>query len=154
MSFPIDLTIGEDMIFLLEALNRGTKIALTDYKGYLYFLNQVGAMQRKFVPAYMDQISCWERAQELMKKSGQQVNVQVRKNLAMAVMLVAGKIAMLSAQEQEQYVDEVGRSRRLAKQLIEEKTVMGQLSKGYRMKIRLFAQFPRLYLKLYHLWKR
>ena len=57
--FPEKLTIGEDMLFLIRMLPHVGKIVETDYKGYGYFKNPSGTMNREFTPEYMDQITCW-----------------------------------------------------------------------------------------------
>ena len=119
-------------------------------------------MNRAFAPAYMDQITCWELAREeirRMQPSGQnqadpnqeQAENQVTTILLMAIMLTAGKLALLPARErrkQKQYIQ-------LCHDKIKEETAVPgafeALSKGYRVKIRIFQAVPELYLLLYHL---
>lgn len=154
VEFPEDLTIGEDMLFLLQAVENAEKIAYTDYKGYLYLLNQDGAMRRKFVPAYMDQITCWERVETQMKEEDLQSRLQIKRNMAMAVMLVAGKMAMLSKEERRAYEQLIKECQQKVKQLLAYPEVTGELSRGYRMKLQIFSKNPRMYMNLYHLWKK
>lgn len=62
--FEEGLTIGEDLLFLVRMLSGAGRIAETDYRGYGYFQNPAGAINRPFTPRYMDQITCWRLARE------------------------------------------------------------------------------------------
>lgn len=64
--FREGLTIGEDMLFLVDMLPYIKKSVSMDFKGYGYFQNSMGAMNRAFKPSYMDQISCWKLAGETL----------------------------------------------------------------------------------------
>ena len=64
LRFQTKITIGEDVLFLIDAILQAEKIVVTEYDGYRYYINQNGAMNRKFTPSYMDQIRCWQKAKE------------------------------------------------------------------------------------------
>ena len=62
--FREDLTIGEDMMFLVDLMSGLKRITLTDYRGYFYRINENGAMLRPFTLSYMDEIKGWKLACE------------------------------------------------------------------------------------------
>lgn len=66
--FRKGLTIGEDMLFLTELLPWVRQSVSTEFEGYGYFQNPHGAMNRKFKPGYMDQITCWKLAQDALSE--------------------------------------------------------------------------------------
>ena len=149
--FREGLTIGEDMLFLVDLLPCINRVAETTYAGYGYFQNPHGAMYRKFKPEYMDQIYCWEAARQQVIKIDREAEPQATSLVLTGIMLTAGKLAMLSKkerQENRQYiavchqklVEESGRSK-----------AVKLMSKGYRMKISVFSKMPDFYLSLYHL---
>lgn len=153
--FREGLSIGEDMLFLVDILPFVEKIAETGYPGYGYFQNPNGAMGREFTPAYMDQITCWEIAREKLSDmaSDEDLYVQVTSILMIGIMLTVGKIAVLPTprwREQEKYL------KICQKKLQEAMLVQGaynKLSVGYKIKTRMFRYLPKLYLTLYHLKK-
>lgn len=153
LRFHKDLTIGEDMLFLVELLSYVRKIAETEYPGYGYYQNPKGAMNREFTPRYMDQISCWEKAREMAVKTDKSVETEMTTILLVSVMLVAGKIAMLpygKRRKQRQYIQIC--QEKLKQELKVPGAYQG-LSKGYRLKVRFFKSLPGLYLSIYHFRK-
>ena len=151
--FLENLSIGEDMLFLVKMLPFVGKIAETDYKGYGYFRNPSGAMNREFIPQYMDQITCWELAREEIQRMDQSMDVQVTALYMMGIMLTVGKLAMLSTakrREQRRYIQVCYRK---LKQAMRTPGAYGGLSAGYRLKTKVFLLCPSLYLYLYHLRK-
>lgn len=151
--FREGISIGEDMLFLLDILPDLSKIVSMDFKGYGYYQNPAGAMNRKFTPAYMDQITCWETARDLIVQMNYHMKVQITQKLLMAIMLTAGKLAFLPAgerKEQEEYVDIC--VKKLQKELQVEGAYAG-LTRGYQRKVRIFARWPKLYLWIYHFRK-
>lgn len=153
LRFQKGLSIGEDMLFLVQLLPYVNGMAETNYPGYGYYQNPGGAMNREFTPRYMDQITCWERAREEVIKLDAGLESRVTVILIMAILLTAGKIAFLPAgarRKQKQYI------RTCREKLKKEVTVAGAfegLSKGYQLKARLFLALPGVYLWLYHLRK-
>lgn len=151
--FQKGLSIGEDMLFLMELLPYVKKIAETDYPGYGYYQNPKGAMNREFTPKYMDQITCWEMARDKAIAIDKSTEGEITTILLMSIMLVAGKIALLSLPKRKQQRETI---RICMDKLKKELKVPGAyegLSKGYRFKVRLFRAAPGLYLALYHFRK-
>lgn len=160
--FRKDITIGEDMLFLVDLLPGVERIVEIPYKGYGYFQNPKGAMNRPFLPRYMDQITCWEIAREkiakmnlpkMQEKEKVQIESRITSILLMAIMLTAGKIALLSATErknQKQYIDICHEK---IKKEVKVSGAYEGLSKGYKIKVRLFQRMPAFYLWLYHFRK-
>ena len=151
--FPENLTIGEDMLFLVRMLPFAEKISETDYQGYGYFQNPLGAINRGFTPRYMDQIICWQLAREEILRMDESLNAQVTALYMMGIMLTVGKLAMLSAADRQglgMY------TRTCHERLKETMRVPGayiRLSAGYRIKTGIFLFCPNVYLFLYHLLK-
>lgn len=149
--FPEELTIGEDMLFLVRMISCVSRIAEADYKGYGYFRNPAGAMQQEFVPGYMDQVTCWRLAREEVLRIDRSLDAQVTALYMTGIMLTVGKIAMLPAarrRTQKAYVQICRESLREARRV---PGARDRLSAGYRMKCLLFSACPALYLFLYHL---
>lgn len=151
--FNQDLSIGEDMFFLVELMSFIGKITEVSFPGYGYYQNMSGAMNRAFTPKYMEQITCWEMAREKMLQTRPELEAKVTSILMISILLTAGKLAALSAKErklQKKYIDIC--HGKLKKEL----QVTGAyelLPKGYQLKAKLFYLAPKLYLALYHLKK-
>lgn len=62
--FQEGLTIGEDLLFLIDLLPALKRVSLIKTREYCYYINDDGAMFSGFKPAYMDQITCWQQARE------------------------------------------------------------------------------------------
>lgn len=152
-TFQRGLTIGEDMLFLLDTLSSAEKLALVSFPGYGYFQNPKGAMKRKFSPGYMDQITCWELAREKVLKLDESLRAQVTAILQVSIMLTVGKLALLPAKERRKNREYIGLCREKLKKEQNTKGAFERLSKGYQIKTKLYAAFPELYLFLYHFWK-
>lgn len=149
--FREGLTIGEDMLFLVDLLPKLHQVVETTYAGYGYFQNPHGAMYRKFRPEYMDQIRCWEIARQQVMKIDTEAKAQATALILTGIMLTIGKLAMLSKKERQdnrQYI--VTCHQKLIEELSKTRAVK-QMSKGYQIKISVFAKMPNLYLSLYHL---
>lgn len=151
--FREGMTIGEDMLFLMDLLPETGTIVEIDFRGYGYYQNPQGAMNRTFRPEYMDQIRCWEIAREQVQKLLPKCESKATSILLISIMLTAGKLAGLSSGERKQYEAYV---KECHEKLIKERRdreAMKLLSKGYRIKVRFFAAAPKLYLWCYHLRK-
>lgn len=151
--FQKGLSIGEDMLFLMELLPYVKKIAETDYPGYGYYQNPKGAMNREFTPKYMDQIFCWEMARDKAMAIDKSTEGEITTILLMSIMLVAGKIALLSFPKRRQQRESVRICREKLEKELKVPGAYEGLSKGYRFKARLFRTAPGLYLALYHFRK-
>lgn len=166
LRFRKELTIGEDMLFLVELLSKVKRISEVDYAGYGYFQNPAGAMNREFSPRYMDQITCWELAREVVfGKETEMAAVQLAESpgsrqqekmstiIIMAILLTAGKLALLSGKERKKQKSYVEICRRKLKKELQVKEAYTGLSAGYKIKAGLFSRFPGIYLWLYHFRK-
>ena len=151
--FREGLTIGEDMLFVLQLLGRVGRITETAFPGYGYFQNPEGAMNREFVPRYMDQITCWELAREEVRRTDESLDAQVSALCIMGIMLTAGKLAELSTAQRDKYEDCVTACRSKLKRIGKVRGVFGKLSAGYRLKAGVFLFFPHTYLHIYHFWR-
>ncbi len=154
IKFIQNLTIGEDLLFLLAVSLKTEKIAVSDYKGYGYYINNKGAMLKKFDSRYMDQITCWEKALEKIKDRYPKLLVKVESHLLVAVLLVVGKIAELEPEEQEQYQREQEECHRIFMQYAKGNQHRKYFPKGYPFKVFCYGRFPKLYLGMYGKLKR
>ncbi len=151
--FPEELTIGEDMLFLVRLLFYADRVAETDWKGYGYFQNPAGAMYRSFQPSYMDQIICWQLAREEVLRMDPALDARVTALYMTGIMLTVGKIAMLPAAERRAQGAYVRICHERLREAMRVPGAWGGLSAGYRLKTALFAVCPKLYLALYGLRK-
>lgn len=151
--FQTELSIGEDMLFLLKLLPRLKGIAETDYPGYGYFQNPAGAMNREFRSGYMDQITCWEQAREEILKRDKRLEAQVTALLITGIMLTAGKLAMLPGGERRKNKEYIHICHEKLKEEMQVWGAYQRLSKGYQLKSQMFLAMPGIYLWLYHFRK-
>lgn len=158
--FREGLTIGEDMLFLVDLLSRVNRLVLVDFQGYGYYQNPHGAMNRSFRPAYMDQIRCWEIAgdrlteiaasKEMLTEADRSAMMGVATaRLLTSVMLTVGKLAQLPAKQQRENQKYLTVCHEKIRQYREKRGAESYLERGYRVKVRLFACWPELYVRLY-----
>lgn len=164
LRFDTGLTIGEDMLFLLELAKRGAVFGRTSYKGYGYFINESGAMKQDFKDSYMDQITCWKRAAEEMKAIEPGLEPKAASIVMISVMLVAGKLAaMLMARHKPS--EKAWRKRYAVNGYMVEclrhledswkvKGAFKELPADYKLKTIAYAVCPQLYLIVYGLLQR
>ena len=153
VQFREKLTIGEDLLFLVNMLPYAVRIAETDYPGYGYFQNPGGAINREFTPGYMDQVNCWQLVREAVRRMDQSLDAQVCTHYAMGIMLTAGKLARLKADKRRAYQAYIDICHERLREVLRVPGVYGRLSAGYKVKTRMFLQWPGLYLYLYHMHK-
>lgn len=160
--FRENITIGEDMLFLVDLLPKADQIVEISYKGYGYYQNPKGAMNRAFLPGYMDQITCWEIAREKIlnmnfltgqDKGQMQLESQITSILLMAIMLTAGKLALLPAKERKKQKLYINICHEKVKKELQVFGAYEGLSKGYKIKARCFQAMPYFYLWFYHFRK-
>lgn len=151
--FPKKLTIGEDMLFLIDMLSCVEKIVEVDYPGYGYFQNPEGTIKRKFTPGAMDQITCWKLAREKIMRMDQSLDAKVGALFIMGIMLTAGKLAVLPAKDRRKNREYVRTCHEELKKAVRIPGAYGKLTMGYRVKAGLYLVWPGLYLGLYHLHK-
>ena len=154
LNFPVGLTIGEDLLFILEAAMRAEKIVVTEYKGYQYYINTAGAMLKKFTPSFMDQIICWQKALQKIEETFPRLVIKVESILVVAVLLVVGKIAELDIEEKKQFKKEEKECYEIFMRYAKKKEIQRFLPKGYPLKVTLYRFFPKLYVFLYGTLKR
>lgn len=153
-TFPEDLTIGEDMLFLLRVITPKTRYAYLDRRLYEYVLNPAGAMERPFVPSYFDEIACWERAQEQIQKtfpellSEEGTRAQLGSVQTVSVLLTAGKLAALPAGQRKKYKEQIRAMRGSVREKMQIPGIREHLPSGYPLKAALFVRCPGLYFTL------
>ena len=150
--FREGLTIGEDMLFVTMIAKEHDLLELPNYRGYGYYRNEKGAMNRPFTRSYMDQIRCWEYMEEELSGSDPEIRTLIRKNLVMGIMLTASKIALLPAKERRQQEECLKICHTKLRKALD-RQVYAILDRGYRVKTRIFGLSPKLYGVLYHTWK-
>lgn len=151
--FRENLTIGEDMMFLMDLLPNLSRISVTDYKGYYYRVNRTGAMLRPFTPSYLDEIESWKLACEMVTENFPAQKARACSILAVSAMLAAGKLSRLCAKQRRQYQGCTAKCRETVRDALLVPGAREELPGGYRIKTALFTACPGLYLGLYHLWK-
>ncbi len=149
--FQENLTIGEDMLFLIRLLPFVEQFVEITYAGYGYFQNPAGAINREFTPRYMDQINCWQMARREVRVFDQTLDAQVTSLLLVGIMLTAGKLAALDAKGRRDCREYVRSCHKSLKEALLVSGAFGRLSIGYRMKTAVFLVCPSGYLWLYHL---
>ena len=149
--FREGLTIGEDMLFLMDLLPETGTVTEIDFRGYGYYQNPQGAMNRSFRPEYMDQIRCWQTAREQAVRIAPECEHKVTSILLISIMLTAGKLAGLNGSERKQYLPYIRECHDLLRKEKYDREAVQMLSKGYRLKVWFFAIAPKLYLWCYHL---
>ena len=150
--FRRGLTIGEDMLFVVELLPYIRSISEISYPGYGYYVNPKGAMNRTFTPRYMDQITCWEEARRNMPDKPK-VQAKVTTILMVSIMLTVGKIAELDGKERRKYKKYVDICNAKIKEEVKVEGAYEGLSKGYQIKVNFFSLLPSIYVFLYHFRK-
>lgn len=151
--FRKELTIGEDMMFLMDLLPRLSSVSITDYPGYFYRINDKGAMKSPFTPAYMNEIDSWRLARDVVAQDYPAQLARVNSILAVSAMLIAGKLSRLSRKERSGYQEYVRECQKTVKEALAFPGAAKQLPGGYQVKTLLFRTCPAVYLGLYHLWK-
>ena len=148
--FREELTIGEDMLFLVDLLPHIRNAVELEYAGYGYYQNPKGLMRRPFKPSYMDQIKCWELAKEEILRVDASLESKVNARLMTAIMLTVGKIALLSRKGRREIKEYMMICREKLSLYSSRKEDYAYLPAGYGIKIRLFTKMPGLYMMLYH----
>ena len=154
VKFPVGLSIGEDLLFLIDAALKAEKIVVTDYEGYFYYINQSGVMKKQFTLSYMDQITCWQRAYDKIMQISPGLKDKLESILMVSVLLVVGKLAELGKKEQEKYEKQLETCLELVRKYEKNKAAYQYLPAGYFVKVKMFSYLPSLYLSLYGAVKR
>lgn len=154
VKFPVGMSIGEDLLFLIDAAKKAEKIVVTDYQGYYYFINQSGVMKKQFTPSYMDQITCWQKAYEKIVEICPKLKDKVESILMVSALLVVGKLSELEKTEQQKYTEQLESCLELVRKYEKNKETYQYLPDGYFVKVKMFSYLPSLYLSLYGAVKR
>lgn len=151
--FRTELSIGEDMLFLMDMLASVRKIAEIPYQGYGYFQNPGGAIARGFTPKYMDQITCWELARDIIagRNAERDLYEQATALLMVGIMLTVGKLSMMPGEERRKHEKYVCICHNKIKEVMSVTGAYKKLPAGYKVKTKLFYYMPHLYLWLYHI---
>lgn len=152
--FPSRVTIGEDVLFLIDIILQAEKIVMTGYDGYRYYINENGAMNRKFTPSYMDQILCWQKAKEKLLDKYPMIEDKINSILVVSTMLVVGKLSALSKEELGGFQKEIEECQKIVQEYGNQKEIVKLLPQGYALKVKIFRSSPMLYMKMYGAWKR
>lgn len=154
--FQKGLTIGEDMLFVVSLIGQDTLYAKADERElYLYTINPKGAMERPFTPSYMDQIRCWEEAEDVLNGNFPELLKQpdVRAQLAslqiVSDVLTASKIAKLPKKERETYEAEFALCRKKLSVHLRIPGSRAGIPADYRIKSFLLEKLPGIYRRLY-----
>lgn len=86
-------TIGEDMLFLLKARERFTKVSVLEFSGYYYLQLPSSAMNKSFKPSFMDEIYCWQQALAELGGCEQHIIKKVKAIIIVAAFQVLQKLA-------------------------------------------------------------
>ena len=152
--FPSRVTIGEDVLFLIDTILQAEKIVVTEYDGYRYYINENGAMNRKFTKSYMDQILCWQKAKEKLLDKYPGIEDKINSILVVSTMLVVGKLSALSKEELNGFQKELDECRNIIQEYGNQKEIVKLLPQGYALKVKIFRSSPLLYMKMYGAWKK
>lgn len=147
--FREGLTVGEDMLFLVDLLPFLRKAVETAYPGYGYYQNPAGVMQRPFTPAYMDQITCWELAEKEILHIDAGLKSVTAAKIITAVMLTVGKIAARPAGERRETGTYLKRCREILGEQMKVEGNKAHLLPGYGLKSKWFYRLPGIYVSCY-----
>ena len=152
--FQTRLSIGEDVLFLIDTILQAEKIVVSRYDGYRYYINENGAMNRKFTLSYMDQILCWKKAKEKLLDKYPVIEDKINSILVVSTMLVVGKLSALPKEELIEFQKEVDECHRIVQEYGNQKEIVKLLPQGYPLKVKIFRSSPQLYMKMYGAWKK
>lgn len=145
--FREDMTIGEDMLFLLSvAAYCELTYVVTQQRLYDYTINPIGAMERPFTPSYMDQIRCWDAAEEMLQESlDTETFLRLRAIQIVSAVLVGSKIAALPAAQRHQYASQWESARASLHRYLEDRGARPYLPHGYGTKSTLMDKAPHVF---------
>ena len=162
ITFKEGLTIGEDLLFLLDiALLQGKKktVKCTGTSGYVYVDNPEGAMKKAFKESYLDEVVCWREAEEKLLDAREYISkysfVSVAVSQIMTALLVAGKLARTDEAERDKDIETlvISKIREQVSYALKVRGAFAALEFGYKIKVTIFRINPKFYLKLYGSYK-
>ena len=155
--FPEGLTIGEDLLFLLDYalfIDKKHGIRCIADGDYIYTENENSAMNRAFKKSYLDQIKCWRMAEDKLMAVKANVSpyafVSVAVSQILTALLVVGKVATQGDNRDEE-LDKLAISEVTGqiKHALKVRGAFAGLSAGHKLKVMIYKISPRLYLDLY-----
>ena len=164
IQFKEGLTIGEDLLFLLdvalyEGKKKGVKVVPVEVDDYRYTDNENGAMKTAFKASFLDQLTCWEIAEDKLKEVHEYISVysfvKVAVSQILTALLVIGKVSVIPEDERDndlarEAVNAAGDRIRYA---LKTRGAFAALSFGHKIKVILFKISPKFYLSLYAKYK-
>ena len=149
LRFDETLTIGEDMLFLLQlALKFESKlrVQLIPETGYEYRENAASAMNKPFTFSFADNLTCWERCEEIIGADIRRLSPYAVTKLhviqILNALLVTERIALLPETEWSRNETHLNDARTLLRQALKGAGVFAALT--FKDKARV----------LYYLWNR
>lgn len=161
--FKDGLTIGEDMLFLLELAIKyrdSRCIKCLPEQKYIYTDNAEGAMKREFKPSYIDQLTCWQLAEKAITEQGIILEDKSKIRLSciqiMAAMLLVGKLSQIKENKKDEIQIDlvVADCKKQIKESLKVKGTFAALEAGYKVKVMIFLLSQKLYMRSYGYWKK
>ena len=161
--FKDGLTIGEDMLFLLELAIKyrdSRCIRCLPEQKYIYTDNAEGAMKREFKPSYIDQLTCWQLAEKTITEQGIALEDKSKIRLSciqiMAAMLLVGKLSQIKENKKDEIQIDlvVADCKKQIKESLKVKGTFAALEAGYKVKVLVFLLSQKLYMRSYGNWKK
>ena len=162
ITFKEGLTIGEDLLFLLDiALLQGKKktVKCIGTSGYVYVDNPEGAMKKAFKESYLDEVVCWREAEEKLLGAREYISkysfVSVAVSQIMTALLVAGKLARTDEVERDKDIETlvISKVREQVSHALKVRGAFAALEFGYKIKVTIFRFNPKFYLRIYGSYK-
>lgn len=153
--FDTDLTIGEDMLFFLESLQRDSVYAVIRAPLYRYWVNPKGAMEKPFEPSFMDQILCWDKAERYIHAQFPELlaagdtAAMLAGTQAVSAVLTASRIGRLSAAQQRQYTEYKKVCRKSLQRACSVHGWNRWIFSGYGFKSFLLRYFPGIFYRIF-----
>ncbi len=155
--FPEGLSIGEDLLFLLDlAIFVGKKrcIRCIAEGDYFYNVNESGAMLSSFKKSYLDQLTCWKEASDKLQGIKGHISPYALVNVAASqistALLVIGKVATQQGKRDEELSSfAVSESMKQINSALKVRGAFAALEAGHKIKVIMLKISPSLYLKLY-----
>ena len=163
ITFKEGLTIGEDLLFLMDlALLHGKKqtIKCIASNGYTYVDNPEGAMKKSFKESYMDELVCWKEAEEKLLGVREYISnysfVSVAVSQIETALLVIGKLACVDKSERSADLEQrvILRVKEQVKHALKTRGAFAALEPGHKIKVMLLKLSPEFYLNMYGKYKK
>lgn len=149
LRFDETLSIGEDMLFLVRlALKFESKlrVQLIPEAGYVYRDNDTGAMNKPFTPSFADNLTCWERCEEMIGADVRRLSPYAVTKLhvirVINALLVTQRIALLPEEAWSQHTEVLNHAREMIRHALKGAGVFAALTTKDKARV------------LYYLWNR